>query len=265
MDRIYEKIFNSIELESLWNCNGGYVDRECCSWYHQNWMFLRRLHLVSNPMWHEKFYKLAIKTLKCANKDVLVLGTADFSMPFLCYEAGIEKLDICDICKTPLNICDRIADMYSLNWNTYIGDIKNGLNKKYDIIIDDAFLTRFDYDDKRYVLQKISDALNPDGVYITTIRKGWNNGKAVIPTSQQKKDFIRKSLINAKVENMDLTMIEKAASSYINKMVSFPIKDEDSLSRLVEGVFTIENCTAVSVPGECESSIYYQVIMKKLK
>lgn len=265
MDEIYEKLFNSVDIKKLWDCKGGYIDTNDCSWYHENWMLLRRLHLVSNPLWHEDFYKSAIRELDCTQKKVLVLGTADFSMPLLCYNAGIKALDICDICNSPLNICNIIAQIYSLNWNTYKGDIKYGLSKKYDIIIDDAFLTRFKYCDKHDVLKKISDSLNPSGFYITTIRKGWNKGEPVVPTLEQKNNFINKALSVAEAKEMDAEVVKKAASSYINNMISYPIKDKDNLKSLVEGIFKIEKCITVSVPGECEPSIYYQVIMKNLK
>lgn len=61
----------------------------------------------------------------------------------------------------------------------------DGLNEKYDIVINDAFITRFEYDKKRIVLEKIWNALKDEGVYITTMRNDWNYGNAIVPNSAE--------------------------------------------------------------------------------
>ena len=69
----------------------GYMDQNDCTWYHENWMILRYLGVVSNPFWHEDFYEKAIRQYVNELEKVLILGTADFSMPYLCQMKGIKK------------------------------------------------------------------------------------------------------------------------------------------------------------------------------
>lgn len=263
MDNKYNSIIRRIDIPSQFECSSGYVDNEDCSWYHHNWLLLRKLGMVSNPYWHEEFYKEKIKEYVDSSLKSLVLGTADFSMPLLCSEAGIERLEICDKCKTPLNICTVVSQEYDLRWTTYQQDIFNGLNNKYDIVINDAFLTRFDYNKKRKVLEIISESLNDNGVYITTIRNGWNNGFAVIPTQSEKDYFISNALLKAKQTNENVRVVLSAATNYINNMISYPINNENYLKELVNGLFSIEYCAIHSVPGECLPTKYFQVVMKK--
>ena len=264
MNEIYNKLFVSEELETLWECTSGYMDKNDCSWYHQNWLLLRSLGLISNPMWHEQFYKYAIqKWIPPQAPNVLVLGTADFSMPYLCHQAGLESIDICDICKTPLNICDWVSRTYSLNWNTFQANIYDGIDKVYDAIVDDAFLTRFDYNEKRTILRKIADALKPHGIYITTIRQGWNDGYALIPTKKQKDDFVNRARDAAIRLKFDVGDPQKAAREYVERMISFPIQDMAYLKEMLSGIFEIAECNTAEVVGECESSTYFRVILTK--
>ena len=220
--------------------------------------------MVSNPLWHEQFYKQAIrKWIPIHNPSILVLGTADFSMPYLCSQAGLDSIDICDLCKTPLNLCDWVSKMYSLNWNTFQANIREGISKTYDAIINDAFLTRFDYNEKRTILKKIADALEPHGVYITTIRHGWNDGHALVPTRKQKDDFVNRAMDMAVRLKFDRGESQKAAKEYVDRMISFPIQDMDALKEMLSGIFKIAECKLTKVAGECEPSTYFQVVLTK--
>ena len=92
MDEEYIRLLNSNKLQELFDCRSGYMDQNDCTWYHENWMLLRYLGVVSNPFWHEKFYENAIQQYVNQLDKVLILGTADFSMPYLCQMKGIKKL-----------------------------------------------------------------------------------------------------------------------------------------------------------------------------
>ena len=265
MTNEYNKILSSINIPALLDCSSGYVDREDCSWYHHNWMLLRSLGLVSNPFWHTGFYTEQITTsMTRENSSVLVLGTADFSMPLLCHIVGIKSLEICDICKTPLNVCDEAAKLRGFSWITFQRDVFDGFERKYDMIVNDAFLTRFDCGEKRAVLKKIFDALSEKGFYITTVRKGWNGGQAVIPGPEQMEGFVDRAIQCAVRFDMDVESVKHAAGSYINKMISFPVQNKESLSELAEGLFTVKICNAIGVVGECLPTQYYQVVLQKL-
>ncbi|MDR0752072.1 MAG: class I SAM-dependent methyltransferase [Christensenellaceae bacterium] len=259
----YEKYFNAVNLADVLECASGYLDSKDCSWYHRNWMTLRILGMVSNPFWHGSFFVEQLKEYYQKGKKILVLGTADFSMPLICVEAGVERLDICDICKTPLNICDKVALKNQFKWETFVSDICLGIDRKYDIIVNDAFLTRFQYDKKTIVLNSIGQALSPGGVYITTIRNDWNGGKAVIPTEEQKQGFITQAVIASQRTKLDEEAVRESASTYISHMISYPMESQESIKQMATDILTIKSCKLKTVVGECKLTNYFQVVFQK--
>ena len=263
MDEEYIRLLNSNKLQELFDCKSGYMDQNDCTWYHENWMILRYLGVVSNPFWHEGFYEKAIRQYVNELEKVLILGTADFSMPYLCQMKGIKKIKICDICKTPLNICQNVAKANNFSWKVEQKNVFDGLTEKYDIVINDAFITRFEYDKKRIVLEKIWNALKDEGVYITTMRNDWNYGNAIVPNSAEKERFIEKTVRSAERKNIDCKKAKVAASRYIEKMKSYPIRDEKMLENLVDGLFDIVYIGQGQVEGECTRTTYFRLILQK--
>lgn len=264
MTEEYKHLLSAIDINTALACSNGYVDAVDCSWYHKNWMFLRALGIVSNPFWHEQFFANQLKAWYAKTSRVLVLGTADFSMPLLCSTHEVEQIDICDICQTPLNVCDIFAMQKNLNWKTFCCDIRNGIDGCYDIIINDAFLTRFTYSEKPKVLQRIRQALTPGGIYITTIRNDWNAGRAFAPSESQKGTFIKKAKQIAESMSMDVQCAENAANTYINNMISYPMENKQSVIAMAEGILAVMQCTLIKVPGEIDETSYFQVVFQKL-
>lgn len=264
MNDIYDMIFASGRMHEFMECRSGYADAVDCSWYHGNWMLLRRLGLVSNPLWHERFYRdsLAVYADSTSTR-LLVLGTADFSMALLCERCGVEQIAITDMCKTPLNICEFVSRELGFHWSTIQCDIRSGLQEGYDVIVSDAFLTRFDYSEKEIVMRRISQALNPGGVYITTARKGWNGGLPCVPSRDSMDMFVRRAGALAAANGFEEREAMRAAQSYITRMVSFPVKDEESLKTIANDNLSLLRCKLAKVPGECEPTEYYQVVFQR--
>lgn len=263
MDNEYVRLLNNDTLSNLFVCKQGYVDVEDCSWYHPNWILLRYLGMVSNPAWHEEFYLSAFRKYLKSSDKVLVVGTADFSMPFICEKAGIINLTISDLCQTPLNICMNVSSHHGFGWTTEKMDIFSGIPLPYNAIVNDAFITRFAYDDKRTVFKRIYDGLVDDGVYITTMRHAWNGGKAVVPSENEKQDFVRRAERSAEKKNINIELAAQAASQYIEKMISYPIRDEAMLTELTGGLFTIEQMDKACIVGECVPTEYFRVVLRK--
>ena len=263
MKNEYRRILELDSLHSLFECQNGYLDAEDCSWYHSNWLILRYLGMVSNPYWHEVFFLNAIKQYLNRKSSLLVLGTADFSMPLVCQNAGIEEIEIIDVCKTPLNICKNVSDYHNYGWKVTRKDVFSGLGSQYDAIVDDAFLTRFPYEKKKTVLQNIHDGLVDRGVYITTIRHDWNDGDTLAPTEDEKADFVKRTVQAARENSFDIEIAKSAATQYIERMLSFPLRDEAMLEENITGLFSIEQFEPFYVPGECKPSEYYHVVLRK--
>lgn len=260
---IYEKIITYGHEIAMHECKGGYPDKEDCTWYHGNWMLLRYLGVVSNPYWHEKFYRKALASVNANALNVLVAGTADFSLPLLCSDFGICKLDICDICRTPLLICDKTSELLNYDWSTYIQNVCNEFHTHYDVIINDAFLSRFI--DKNKVLKGIANGLKSNGFYITTLKIGkWNRGGEV--TTSVREAFLNK--VEKRYEdnkrhlpNIDINEISRV---YLDKMSSFPVRDKQEIIELFSNaglkIIHIEN---EFVEGEFEESQYYRIVSQK--
>ena len=264
MDNEYNRLLNLNTLPDLFECKSGYLDEEDCSWYHHNWMILRLLGLVSNPFWHETFYYETIKKYANPEGKTLVLGTADFSMPYLCQRAGLKDIEICDICKSPLNICKNVSDYHSFNWKTKEQDIFDGIKSQYDLIINDAFITRFSDDKKRKVFESIYNGLVDGGFYITAFRHGSSNGGPIHASTEAKQVFISKAIQSATQKNLDAQSIIPIASQYIERIVSYPIQDEAMLNSLISDLFVIEQISTEKVPGECASTEYFHVVLRKI-
>lgn len=261
---IYEKFIEEGHDIALQECMGGYPDKEDCTWYHANWMLLRYLGVVSNPYWHEPFYRKALEYVDANNKEsILVAGTADFSMPLLCSEFGIKKIDICDICNTPLLICKKVSAFLAYEWSTYIHNICREFSLQYDIIINDAFLSRFT--DKLAPLKGITGGLKSGGYYITTLKQGkWNSGGEV--TDLVKEAFVEK--VERRYDEyksiLPCVNINAVSKEYVDKMASFPVSDEEEVYRLFYAAgLKIIHLEKGLVEGEFEQSEYYRIISQK--
>lgn len=265
MDEEYVRMLCLKDIENLYECGKGYMDLEDCSWYHRNWMLLRYLGMVSNPLWHENFYQNVISKYLQPDDKVLVMGTADFSMPYVCQKAGLRNITISDICQTPLNICRNVSEYNGFSWNISKQDIFDGFALKYHGIINDAFLTRFSYKEKRKVFECIRDGLLENGVYITTVRRGWNNWNPIIPTDAEKREFIARTERSAAEKGISNETAKESATQYIDRMISYPVRDEAMIRELIGGLFDIEYIGINSVVGECVPSEYFQIVLRKSK
>lgn len=261
---LYKKLIVDGYDISLKECKGGYPNKTDCSWYHGNWMLLRYLGVVSNPFWHESFYNTTLKKICNLNdKRLLVAGTADFSMPLLCSEAGVNRIDICDICNTPLEICNRVSKYLNLNWVMFKHDICSELSSEYDVIINDAFLSRFE--NKEDALRGIMNTLSRGGYYITTVKIGkMNRGGEV--DNEIKRNFIEKveRRYNEQIEILPKVSIQSIANEYMKKMSSFPVSGELEVRELFKRVGLKIICLEkASVEGEYEPSMYFRIVSQK--
>jgi len=247
------------------HCNGGLPDEFDCEWYHGSWCLLRCLGLVSNPFWHENFYTKKVSSF--SSKNIAIIGTAGISMPYLVSKLQpSSNISIIDICATPLKSCESFSLQNNLNWNTLKKDIATfSTESNYDLIVNDAFLTRFPKENKKDILGHIAKALQKDGYYITTIRKGIYKKDGYKSNEKDRKKFIEKAIQKGKelFPNQE-SIIEAKATTYINNMLSFPIEDILEIKNLFNSVdLNITDINEQNVVGESESTIYFQVVAQK--
>lgn len=264
INAIYQQFITKGYSISSEGCSGGYPDKDDCSWYHGNWMLLRYLGVVSNPYWHETFYKGALHNI-CANDKeyVLIAGTADFSMPLLCSETNIPKVFICDKCSTPVKICNLVSQFLGCDWKTFVQDVCSEFPFKCDIIINDAFLSRFV--DKDKPLMGIYNGLKKGGYYITTLKKGRQNKGGEV-TDSVRAHFMQK-VRERYIQNKDVLPdldIDAISATYVEKMASFPVENENEIHMLFKKVgLNILEIERGIVEGEFEVSEYFRVVSQK--
>ncbi|WKZ44279.1 MAG: methyltransferase domain-containing protein [Anaerolineales bacterium] len=146
-------------------CRGSYLtgNKASCEWYHASWQYLRILGLVSTPDWHDEFYKKSFtNAFNSGARDVLISGMADYSILDHLIRAipsamvNNVVISVLDICWTPIEICRWFDNWYEEKKKVHLNlryNQRDALNTDYndetfDLITTDAFLTRFDEEER---------------------------------------------------------------------------------------------------------------------
>jgi SAM-dependent methyltransferase len=264
------------ELASIL-CKGDHVSPEDCSWYHSIWQYLRIFDMVSTPTWHSKFYIDTLSELskKKEYKRILISGTADYSMlahVLWGYRNGLQppEVTVVDLCETPLFLCKWYAKLVNKHIQTAASDILNFKDSKpFDLIVTDAFLTRFSDKDRLRVVDCWYNLLRSGGKVITTVRIEPNlSGQLVIATPVQSDAFRRRAFREAirwqSFLNFAAEDIANLAQRYAERMTSFPIRSNKELRTIfIREKWGIEHMEIIEVPGEMTNTQYAEVIVRR--
>jgi hypothetical protein len=255
-------------------CNEGFVDASSCDWYHRAWQYLRLLDMVSSPIWHSNFFFSTLESEIENGDNVLISGTADYTMlaPVLRFASPVQndvEISVLDLCETALILCEWYALVSNQSINTVnenILDIDSS-ERRYDLIVTDAFLTRFDPGKKPSVVRQWAQLLNEGGVAVTTIRIESKVDTQTGPTDDEARAFAKHA--RSKVEKRDdfpITpeMMEMIAYEYGANIVSFPIKSPaEAVAIFTENGFETVETQVNTVKGEIDKTKYCQVIARK--
>jgi predicted alpha/beta hydrolase family esterase len=256
-------------------CAGDHVAADGCSWYHGTWQYLRLLDMVSTPTWHSAFYleNLGEALSAAPKRRVLITGTADYSMFAYVDMAATNvsadpEITVVDMCATPLFACRWYGKRAGRPVNTIGEDIltfgeSESQREAWDIIVTDAFLTRFSASDCDKIAKVWFRLLAPGGSLITTIRihsrtpKGRDEDSAV-------RDFSLRA--NKRAERwqpfLDCSPEEIAAKAetYARRMVSSDLGSEVDVLKILEGAgFAVRSECLAEVPGELHPTTYLEV------
>ena len=257
-------------------CEGSHIDQESCRWYHKAWQYLRILDLVSTPSWHPEFYLghmiQGIDPKK--HYQILISGTADYSTLAYVYEAfkkntRVFNISVLDLCQTPLILCKWYAASHNFRINTFqrnILELDEGEN--FDYIVTDAFLTRFDDETKKSIVNKWYRLLNPGGKVVTTIRIVDYKIKKPIKATNEERDNFAETAYNLAVIWKDFVQkepdyIKEIAWNYADNMGSSPLDFPTAISIFVNAGFSVELSEKNNVKGEMKSTTYLEIIAKK--
>jgi ubiquinone/menaquinone biosynthesis C-methylase UbiE len=260
-----EKIYlfqSMLEMEKLSAslCETSYIDEYNCSWYHNSWQYLRLLDLVSSPFWHADFYYAQLSMFSdeartCPGnrtKKILISGTADYAiLEMLCDSLKGDvrvEIDIVDKCDTPLEICkwysSKNKSSHILNVNTSRQDIQNTNFQPdyFDLIITDAFLTRFENKGKQNVVNEWFRILKPMGKIITTVRTDRSNTPIPIKAKKSEaENFVARAKekiveLEPLLNNLSKSIISKAGE-YAKNMNSHSFKSDQEIILLFSSFY----------------------------
>lgn len=282
-----QELFTTIyrmEMTAEKYCQGSYLPKhqESCKWYHGAWPYLRLLGMVSTPDWHEDFYINALGNIDFSKiNHILISGTADYSM--LSYVLPSIPLNhlrdititVLDICDTPLEMCRRYKENYEketrqrFNLRYENSDALDTLiqEETVDLIITDAFITRFNQLDKVKLLTEWKRILKPDGCVITTARLTQKTMPIVKANQIEIERFCEKVrdrvLHNFPWLIYSLDHVQQLALDYGQNMCSYPFSSKESIRELFKG-FRL-NVEYVAVSGEFEEkTLYSRIIANKI-
>jgi SAM-dependent methyltransferase len=280
------------------SCTGSqYIDAKDCLWYHGSWQYLRLFDMVSSPSWHTGFYADELrKQFAAGARRVLISGTADYTTLAFVLDAaravfGAElpkslEIHVLDLCQTPLLACqwyagrlglrDRVrlhrADITEGNVATDPGNAGNG---RFDLIVADAFLTRFDAATARRVVHAWGELLVPGGIVLTTVRLHPRNDYRVHDTddltaddryrvTDPADDFELRLLERAAgwqgMLSIDLDDLSKAGRDYAMKMKSHDLGDTHDIAEIFNSDhFDVTRCDAGRVDGELIGTEYLRI------
>lgn len=277
--RIYEPLSESADINyefALLYCKNGVMSSGDCTWYHSVWQYLRIIDKVSSPEWHSAFYENCFEKLmkKKNTPKVLISGTADYSLLAYVYHSSKKlkknaEIFVLDTCKTPLKICEWYAEKQGFKitvLNMSVFDLPK-LNKQFDLICCDAFLTRFSEDDANRVVANWYNALTRKGVVVTTVRT--REDSDICENNYQREKYIN-DCINRfqKWEgyfNISLKDFTDMVVKYVNNMKSNNLGNKTSISYIfTKNGFRIDDISAISdTPGELLETSYYEICCRK--
>lgn len=253
-------------------CAGSYVDSGSCRWYHGSWQYLRLTDSVSTPEWHNGFFvngiRLGLKQVR--NPSVLVSGTADYAMLAQVLDAvdgtaNPVRVVVLDACPTPLDICSWFVEKTkSQRIETRLEDIRSTSlpSSSFDVIVTDAFLTRFSKADRQRVIDQWERILKPGGAVVTTIRVEKGPG-LVKATNAEIERFVGGVVKTSRERQLSTPEhMREIANTYAKTFLSQPVMDEAEVRALFRD-FRVELRFAPT-PGEFHPSIYVQVVARKL-
>lgn len=260
-------------------CKGDVVDRQDCSWYHSAWQYLRVLDMVSTPDWHIPFFSDSIERIFKEEQPAraLICGAADYAMlHHLASAVPNERLAdleifVLDLCATPLQMCEWYAQQKKLSVQVVQ---QNALDMHvfregaFDLIVTDAFITRFDPGERVSLMKEWLRVLRPGGYVVTTCRLD-NSAQKAVASPRDVDLFVERARASAQRDRwipLAADQIIPYARAYAENMVSYPVTDSKTLESLFnENGFGVEKLEARLAKGEFRNTtMYARIVARKL-
>ena len=257
--------------------------------YHAAFPLLDLFGVVSTPRAHEEFYRNAVDSatmrldpetrilvsgLASPSMADIVLEEAKFMKPFPGLKHELEgRIDVLDVCATPLLTCQRVFKPEQLAVMAFIQDDAReyASGGPYDLIVTDAFLTRFNDKDKAVVLKNWVKMLADDGEIATTWRIGRKDDEPDYGDEEARKRFIYN--VTRRMEEWHVSLGTFAevnttldlAEKYAAKMHSYSGQPEEEIQAFMEKFFGDVRISLSPPVYDVTTRLYARIIARKPK
>jgi hypothetical protein len=150
---------------------------------------------------------------------------------------------------------------------TVVSDIlKFDSVEPFDLIVTDAFLTRFPPEMRSQIVGKLGLLLRPGGKVVTTVRIETGLGAEYAVATPDQADAFRQRAMQEAQRWQDFLplspeVIANRAQRYAERMISFSIRSIDEIRQLFEDrSFRVDHLRTTVVPGEMASTTYAQIV-----
>lgn len=232
---------------------------EPCSWNHGLWQTLRLLDLITAPVHHAEFYRLAFAPL-AGRPKILVAAAADYGMLAqvlaACAGRGVTpEVTVIDVCETPLALCRWYAERAGVAIETQRTDVLDfGGTARYDAICTHSFLGQLPPAARARLVASWHRLLRAGGRVATVnrLRPGAAPEPRIGFSAAQAHAFVRNVVEAAagRALPMDAAALEQAAARYAARQGAWPIASLEELRRLFEQAgFALERLSSAPVRG----------------
>jgi hypothetical protein len=257
-----------------------------CAWYHGSWHLLRACGVVVTPAWHADFYASHLHAIasECiavrGRARILICGLADYGMLYHLIAAvgprllGRCEIDLLDLCEVPLRMARWLAERLRRGPGATViplgelhrrdllaGELPAG---GYDLIVSDAFVTRFEsLADKARVAAEWCRLLRPGGSVVTTI-KFCSYFDEFPPSAMWRRRFVERAL-ERRPGYVPVTELEGLAREYAGRVHSFPFPDAARVRRFLRALAGLE-LASFRVDGDGSGAIstpFARVVLRR--
>lgn len=149
--------------------------RRCgpCQNFHLLWPYLRLAGASGGDVGSPFVHAILARLLSAGNARILIAGSADSGLlAVVARAAGAEtEIVVLDRCQTPLELCRRFAERWSLPIETLQLDLMElSLQSRFDIVFAHSLLQFIPADRRVDVLARMRRSLRPDGRLVIVFR-----------------------------------------------------------------------------------------------
>lgn len=195
LPEIQEPLKESAPLALSWSkheCSQADGEHSGCAWYHGSWQVFRLLGVFHSILSDDDFFLPTLTRLIDGGvRRILISGAADYALlARVAAAAGPHAKDmqvtVVDLCNTPL----RLNAWYGEKFGIQVEVIKHNVldyrpSQPFDLICTHSFLCFFNETERRHLVQRWWECLQPGGWVLTAQRARTEDSKPIIAYSKE--------------------------------------------------------------------------------